>query len=524
VGLNPRMPSLTGLPGLVTRAGTGPDPLRDAGSTPTMARILARTGGNPGFGLPPPTPKTFPMAPTIPPSFPPRPGSPRRGRFDRTSRGPARPPQRRRPLPVAGLAVLLLTALVTGLAGSIRAATPTGPLPSTRPAAAASVPAYWLVAADGGIFSFGGLPFYGSMGNKPLWAPVVGMASTPDHHGYWEVASDGGIFSFGDARFHGSMGGRPLDRPVVTAASTADGGGYWEVASDGGVFTFGDARFLGSLGALDLSHPEVAMAPTGAPDNGGYWMTDSNGAVASFGNAVYEGSAPQNLHAPVVGVADAPGTGAIGNTLYPHGATGPDVSNFQCGDALPGHTVGVVEVNGWSLSAPNPCLSTEAAWAGAGLNLYTFLSYGADGAHPQPGCASAQCNFGYEAAQYAVDTARARGVETAVGWWVDVAPSNWSGNQGANAQVVAGALMALRSDGINSAGIYASPGTFPSIVGSYRPAVPVWAAWWTGNGAFNCANVRGAFPGALPTGPVLLTQYTDNVSYGGHTFDADYAC
>ena len=27
--------------------------------------------------------------------------------------------------------------------------------------------------------------------------PIVGMAATPDGRGYWLVASDGGIFSFG---------------------------------------------------------------------------------------------------------------------------------------------------------------------------------------------------------------------------------------------------------------------------------------------------------------------------------------
>ncbi|MDA8357182.1 MAG: hypothetical protein M0Z95_13030, partial [Actinomycetota bacterium] len=42
-----------------------------------------------------------------------------------------------------------------------------------------TVPVYWLVASDGGIFSFGGATFYGSMGGKPLDAPVVGMAGTP---------------------------------------------------------------------------------------------------------------------------------------------------------------------------------------------------------------------------------------------------------------------------------------------------------------------------------------------------------
>jgi hypothetical protein len=46
----------------------------------------------------------------------------------------------------------------------------------------------------------------------------VGMASTPDGAGYWLVAKDGGIFSFGDAPFAGSMGGMPLNQPVVGMA------------------------------------------------------------------------------------------------------------------------------------------------------------------------------------------------------------------------------------------------------------------------------------------------------------------
>jgi hypothetical protein len=62
---------------------------------------------------------------------------------------------------------------------------------------------YWLVASDGGIFSFGDAHFHGSTGNITLAAPMVGMAS-PEASGYWLVASDGGIFSFG-VPFHGSM-------------------------------------------------------------------------------------------------------------------------------------------------------------------------------------------------------------------------------------------------------------------------------------------------------------------------------
>ncbi|MGH9055273.1 MAG: hypothetical protein ACRDYY_05320, partial [Acidimicrobiales bacterium] len=93
-----------------------------------------------------------------------------------------------------------------------------------------SRPGYWMVASDGGIFTFGSAGFYGSKGGQPLNEPVVGMAATPEGGGYWMVASDGGIFTFGDAGFYGSEGGKPLNKPIVGMAATPDGGGYWMVA------------------------------------------------------------------------------------------------------------------------------------------------------------------------------------------------------------------------------------------------------------------------------------------------------
>ncbi len=78
--------------------------------------------------------------------------------------------------------------------------------------------------------------------------PIVGMAATAGGGGYWLVASDGGIFTFGnDATFFGSEGGLPLARPIVGMSATSTGQGYWLGASDGGLFTFGDAGFFGSV-------------------------------------------------------------------------------------------------------------------------------------------------------------------------------------------------------------------------------------------------------------------------------------
>jgi hypothetical protein len=165
---------------------------------------------------------------------------------------------------------------------------------------------YWLVGADGGLFAFGDAGYFGSMGGHPLAQPIVGIASTHDGRGYWEVASDGGIFAFGDAPFFGSMGSQPLARPVVGMAPTSNGNGYWEVASDGGVFAFGNATFLGSTGNIALYRPVVGMQPTS--DGRGYWMSAADGGIFAFGDAPFRGSTGgQNLNAPVVAMA-APST------------------------------------------------------------------------------------------------------------------------------------------------------------------------------------------------------------------------
>jgi hypothetical protein len=162
----------------------------------------------------------------------------------------------------AGVASCATSALAVGVR-SITAAYTGDPnfAVSTSPALAQTVTGgYWLVASDGGIFTFGDARYLGSTGNIHLNRPIVGMAPTPSGGGYWLVASDGGIFTFGDARYLGSTGNIHLNRPIVGMAPTPSGGGYWLVASDGGIFNFGQAAFLGSTGAIALNEPIVGMA------------------------------------------------------------------------------------------------------------------------------------------------------------------------------------------------------------------------------------------------------------------------
>ena len=184
---------------------------------------------------------------------------------------------------------------------------------------------YWLVASDGGIFSYGDALFYGSTGAITLNAPMVAMAATPDRHGYWLVGSDGGIFCYGDAAFYGSTGAITLNAPMVGMAVTPDGHGYWLVGSDGGIFNYGDAGFYGSLGGLTLNKPIVGIATTA--DGHGYWLIGADGGIFAFGDAVFYGSAAaMTLNSPVVGMA--PSADGLGYWLV-----AADGGIFNYGDA-----------------------------------------------------------------------------------------------------------------------------------------------------------------------------------------------
>ncbi|MGH9207365.1 MAG: fibronectin type III domain-containing protein, partial [Acidimicrobiales bacterium] len=180
----------------------------------------------------------------------------------------------------------------------------TGPPSSLSTPVVPDTSGYWLVASDGGIFSFGSQLFFGSTGAKVLNKPIVGMASTPSGRGYWLVASDGGIFAFGDAGFFGSTGAKVLNKPIVGMAATPDGGGYWLVATDGGIFAFGDAKFHGSTGSKVLNKPVVGMATTSSGN--GYWLVASDGGIFGFGTAAtafYGSTGNIHLNQPIVGMS-----------------------------------------------------------------------------------------------------------------------------------------------------------------------------------------------------------------------------
>ena len=257
---------------------------------------------------------------------------------------------------------------------------------------------YWLVGADGGIFSFGSAKFHGSTGSLRLQRPVVGITPTLSQQGYWLVASDGGVFAFGDAGFHGSlpeMGFAPagtagpvrkLSAPIVGMVPSSDGGGYFMVSSDGGVFAFGDAHFAGSCpGIGGCQGSAVSVIPDASGD--GYWVTTSTGNVYAFGDAPYYG-APGIQSSPVTSAVRTPDGGGYwvllangtvynyGNAEYLGGASG-------LGGINPANTIfATADGGGYWLAAANGAVDSygdapnDGGMAAAHLNAAIIAGTG----------------------------------------------------------------------------------------------------------------------------------------------------
>lgn len=171
--------------------------------------------------------------------------------------------------------------------------TTTGPggTATTTPAPSSGDQGYYQVGADGAVFAFGTGKFHGSLGDRRINEPIIGIAAVPGGTGYWLVAKDGGIFSF-DTDFHGSLPSRGIkpNAPILGIEPTKTGKGYWVFAQDGGIFSFGDASFKGSTGGMKLNQPVVGMEVTSKGD--GYWLVAQDGGLFAF-NAPFHGSIPE---------------------------------------------------------------------------------------------------------------------------------------------------------------------------------------------------------------------------------------
>jgi N-acetylmuramoyl-L-alanine amidase len=118
------------------------------------------------------------------------------------------------------------------------------------------------------------------------------MAATPDGGGYWLVASDGGVFSFGNASFEGSAAGTRLAQPVIGVVGFPGGSGYWMVegASLAGKVVTIDPGHNGGNGddpayinaPIFNGRTEEACDTTGAATDGGYTEAQFNFNVAEY--------------------------------------------------------------------------------------------------------------------------------------------------------------------------------------------------------------------------------------------------
>jgi len=120
------------------------------------------------------------------------------------------------------------------------------------------------------------------------------MAATPDGGGYWLVGADGGVFSFGDASFYGSLPSEHIEpaEPVAGIAPVSDGGGYWLLGADGEVFSFGDAQFHGSCADTCTStsgRPARFVGITTTPDTSGFAAAKQKWEAGSFAISADEG-------------------------------------------------------------------------------------------------------------------------------------------------------------------------------------------------------------------------------------------
>jgi len=180
------------------------------------------------------------------------------------------------------------------LAGSGARAVDLEPTPSGQ--------GYWVLDSAGRVHPFGDAPHLGDVVPARLAPGEVpaSLSATPSGAGYWVFTTRGRVVPFGDAPFLGDMSGTVLNGPVLDSVATPSGRGYYLVAADGGIFAFGDARFAGSMGGKPLNAPVRSLVPDG--DGAGYWLVASDGGVFAF-DAPFRGSmGGRALNRPVRGM------------------------------------------------------------------------------------------------------------------------------------------------------------------------------------------------------------------------------
>jgi len=123
-------------------------------------------------------------------------------------------------------------------------------------------PGGWTFSTHGSVYPFGGTSNYGQPGNQPPPFVAVAAAATADGHGYWVLTANGTVYSYGDARPATSGAAAvhvlPQDTHAVAIIPEADAAGYWIVTSSGAVLNENGAPSLS--GATQTGGAPVAAA------------------------------------------------------------------------------------------------------------------------------------------------------------------------------------------------------------------------------------------------------------------------
>jgi hypothetical protein len=213
---------------------------------------------------------------------------------------------------------------------------------------------------------------------------------------------------------------------------------------------------------------------------------------------------------------------AAAQGLYISGTTGVDVSYPNCSARIARTAFGVVGVTQGLFYSYNGCLAAEAANF-SNLSLYMNTGWYAQSSHvdsSSPKVCTAgdnNClayNYGYNAAQDALNYATAQGARSST-WWLDVETSNsWNSDTTQNRNSLQGSYDALKNSGAAAVGVYSTTAQWQSITGGWLNGWPNWGAstWSTARQAATyCSGHQ--FTG----GPTYLIQYKGKI-------DQDYAC
>ena len=231
-------------------------------------------------------------------------------------------------------------------------------------------------------------------------------------------------------------------------------------------------------------------------------------------------------------VAPAAALGAVrtAHADFHYASRGYDISWPQCAGTVPGpnNGFGVVGVTNGRPYGLNPCFAEQVLQWGPTqqhpASLYVNLEFYHDlgpmtqsgpGGNCGPGdVACPAYNWGYHAAQWAMDQAKDRGIFSKM-WWLDVEDNNyWSADQGQNTMVVRGAIQSVQDRGYQ-VGIYSSWNQWQDVTNGWRNGLAQWVA---GPGSYDEAQSWCTPSQSFTGGPIWMVQYPDG------DFDGDIAC